>query len=62
MQKVIIQKDESNIVIENVSKVEIDMVFDMFSNEIKITSKDGTQKFKQYEINSMTIEDMREDK
>lgn len=60
MQKVTIQTDESCIVIDDVSKVEITMLFDMFSNDIKIFTPNGIRKFKQYEIINMIIEDVGE--
>jgi hypothetical protein len=56
MQKVKMIIDEEEVIIENVYKVEIDMCFDMFENKIIIHTKDGKKKFKQYQINHMTIE------
>lgn len=58
MQRVTIDTDDGRIVIDNVSKVDIDMAFDMFENKIVIYSENGKRTLKQYEIIHILIEDM----
>lgn len=57
MQKVTIDTEDERIIIDNVSKVDMDMAFDMFENKIVIYSKGKKRTFKQYEIIHMLIED-----
>ena len=56
MQRVTVITEEKEIVIEHVIKTEIDIAFDMFENEIKISTENKIHKFKEYQILKITIE------
>ena len=56
MQRVTVITEEKEIVIEHVIKTEIDIAFDMFENEIKISTENNIHKFKEYQILKIIIE------
>lgn len=58
MQRVIINTEDERIVIENVSKVEANLAFDMFENKIVIHMGRKKRTFKQYQIINMVVENM----
>lgn len=55
--KVIIQLEDAVKYIDNVSKIETILAFDMFDNEIKIRQGERETVFKQYEIYGFEVEE-----